>query len=317
MKKNQRKTISFILISFIVLSAILSKTRSVYAVSYGPSEVIAAVNSLRAEYGLPGYSVSQELNTICQDQAEYMASIGQLTHDREDGSTIPTTAENIAYGPITSAMSTWTDDQPHFDTLTAWSSGLVGAGVAESSGLVYICLNVNRYGDTEFNQIPFTQAPGTIPVATVAVVEPIVEVTPVEEEAFENEEVSTGAALTEDIEPTAIAIVVEKEVSADEEVDPTAEPETDEGIVPGAISDVQPQQIAIESRTGKIAAYALMVVGVLGLGGSIYGVVYSISLMGNKKKTTSSNLPKKKKSSRKKPADNDISMEIPNEAQEE
>lgn len=325
MKANQNKIYSKGIVVLFTIFIALLLTASVHPVEYGPADIIAAVNSLRAEYGLSAYSSSGNLNGICQEQADYMASINDLTHEREDGTAIPTTAENIAYGPIDRAMASWVDDQPHFDTLTAWSAGAAGAGVAEGNGLVYICFNINRSNDAEYAPIPFTQEPGEPPSPTIAPTEaPVVEEVqptedtkgddPVEETDVETEETSE----TEDvIEPTSIAMVMEE--VGDGEPD-TEDPEPTAAPVEIDTTSVQPQAIAFESRTGKTVAYALMGVGILGLAASIYGMMWGIKNMGGKKKKTPQNKEESKKESpkkKKKRKNNGKKKDFPKEAQEE
>ena len=325
MKAKQIKIFSKGIVVLFTIFISLLLTASVHPVEYGPADIIAAVNSLRAEYGLSAYSSSGNLNGICQEQADYMASINDLTHEREDGTAIPTTAENIAYGPIDRAMASWVDDQPHFDTLTAWSAGIAGAGVAEGNGLVYVCFNINRNSDAEYAPIPFTQGPGEPPAPTIAPTEaPVVEeVQPIEDTEGDDSVEGTGVETevnseTEDlIEPTAIAMVMEEAVEDEpdaEDVEPTAEP------VEIDTTSVQPQAIAFESTTGKTVAYALMGVGILGLAASIYGMMWGIKNMGGKKKKTPKNKEDSKKESRrknKKNKKNGKKKEFPKEAQEE
>jgi hypothetical protein len=318
MKRKQKNFIQLFVFSLLATLVALSVTTPVNALDYGPNDVIAAVNSLRAEYGLPGYVTSQELNDICQKQADYMASINTLTHDRADGTNIPTTAENIAYGPINVAMNSWIDDQPHFDTLISWSKAQVGAGIAEAGGYVYICLNIRRLSDSEFNQIPFTQGPGTAEVPTlVPTIAPSVEgnePAPESGEVIDDEQVD---AIEEIVEETPIAVLFEED-DLIEDVAPTPEPV--EEVIPGAISEVKPQEIAFESRSGKIVAYILIGVGIVGLGGSIYGMLYALRLMGTKKGKVSPDKgkePKPKKTRREKKRNNRSSQEISQDIQDE
>jgi hypothetical protein len=315
MKKTLKRKNSFLILTITVIVFSIFTTASVFPLSYGPSDVITAVNSLRAEYGLAPYITSNDLNGICQEQADYMASIDNLTHDREDGSSIPTTAENIAYGPINRAMDSWVDDQPHFDTLTAWSGGQVGAGISEGNSGVYICLNFRRNTDSEFNQIPFTQQPGATPIPTLEPTEEAVIVEANPETSPDTAEVDDGEAaereaLEEELlsEATPIAMVLQEETPEERE-QPTEEPiEID-------TTSIQPQAIAIESSKGKLAAYILMGVGVLGLGSSIYGMLWALKNMGGKDETDGKKQRSKKSSSSKKK--NREKGGLPNEVQEE
>lgn len=313
MKTNKRLIKLSLVCIFSLVFAFLT-TAAVTPVDYGPGDVIAAVNSLRAEYGLPAYDTSSALSQICQEQAEYMASINTLTHDRADGSSIPTTAENIAYGPIDPAMASWVDDQPHFDTLIAWSTAQAGAGIAESGGSVYICLNISRYSDTEFNQIPFTQGPGEEPVPELEPTEISVEEPPEEESVPENtdEPVVLDDAVEET--PIPVAVVDDSEAGAENEVI--------EDLVTIEEPEQQSETIAIQSNTGQTIAYVLMGIGITGLGGSIYGMMSALRLMReNKPKSTNREKAKKmrqknRKNQQTEPEEVPLQV-LPNEAQEE
>ena len=322
MKKNQRKSILLTALSALMLAVFLLQTAPVSALDYGASDVIYAINSLRAEYGLQAYTVSQSLTEIAQTQAEYMASIGTLTHERADGSGVPTTSENIAYGPVSRAMDSWVDDQLHFDTLIGWSSGQIGVGIAESGGVVYICLNYTRDSSTVFSSIPFTQAPGqtaatqVVPAATTAAVDTT---------AADSTETDKSGAIGEEGEEvleemadaTPVAVTFEQEETPEQ----GQTSESEDAVSVSAPDNTQ--EVVIESNTGKIVAYVLIGLGAVGLGGSVYGMLYALRQMGNKSKAQKKKQTKPKKSSRKKksteaePEDTTSSQEIPHEAQEE
>ena len=65
----------------------------------GPYEVIALVNSLRAEYGLYPYTINQALMTAAQQQSDYQASIGQISHIGPNGSRPRDRAAAVGYAP--------------------------------------------------------------------------------------------------------------------------------------------------------------------------------------------------------------------------
>jgi len=124
----------------------------VHAQTATAMDVIQAVNALRASYALPPYEVSNKWMSVAQEQSDYQASIGELTHLRADG-TGPgdhgVSSENIGGGYSLSAeglISQWSDYW-HAFTMIGFSSGLVGCGVALSdNGYYYYTLVVKNTG---------------------------------------------------------------------------------------------------------------------------------------------------------------------------
>lgn len=126
------------------------------------ADLIAAVNGLRASKGLPALQTNAALMASAQGHSEYQASIRTATHSGADGSTpglrgaaagyqSGTVIENIA------AVRTGTDvsvvvyniwsDALHWNTMVNTAGVDVGAGMAESNGLVYYTLDVGmNYG---------------------------------------------------------------------------------------------------------------------------------------------------------------------------
>ena len=87
------------LITQILFNSLLVQNqprRSPAAVS--GSDIVAAVNVLRAQYGLPPYQLDGSLISMAQTQSEYQASIKKLTHTRANGSGPSVSSENIAEG---------------------------------------------------------------------------------------------------------------------------------------------------------------------------------------------------------------------------
>ena len=126
----------------------------VFAQDYTGSDVVWAMNDIRALYGLEPYVIRDDLMQLAQDHADYMAEIQTLTHVRSDGSQPNVTSENISLGPIQIAINTWMDDQPHKDTILAWSHGWAGGGVTLSeNGYVYISFDMIRMEGAEYKQI--------------------------------------------------------------------------------------------------------------------------------------------------------------------
>jgi LysM repeat protein len=122
---------------------------SAQAQASGALDLINIVNSLREDNSLNAYEIDDTLMVSAQQQAEYMAEIGQVTHNREDGTTLSSLDfyENIAGGENLNAQvvvyAMWTDTE-HWDTLIGVPFGKVGAGVAEKDGIVYYVLQVQK-----------------------------------------------------------------------------------------------------------------------------------------------------------------------------
>jgi uncharacterized protein YkwD len=128
------------------------------------SAVIAAVNSLRSSNGLPPYTTNSILMGIAQAHADYMASTGSISHTGPGGTRpyqralaagyplageIPPGffSENIQGGTGLSAegvVQIWTGDSAHSNTMLSSSLQEIGAGVAESGGLIYYVIDCGR-----------------------------------------------------------------------------------------------------------------------------------------------------------------------------
>ena len=121
------------------------------------ADLIANVNTVRAQYGLPSFVTSSQLMEAAQKQSEYQAAQGQGSHTGENGST-PTSrakaagfgggqtvwiSENISWGFSMSAprsVEIWKQDGPHLLTMLSHYTH-VGAGVAiGENGVTYYTL---------------------------------------------------------------------------------------------------------------------------------------------------------------------------------
>ena len=130
-----------------------------------PSQVINAVNGLRVGHGLPPYSVNSILMGTAQDQADYMASTGSITHTGRGGLTVTQRllaagyplagdlslggfrSENIVGSPGMSpeeAVNAWTGDDIHLHTMLSPDLQEIGAGVAQADGVIYYVIDCAR-----------------------------------------------------------------------------------------------------------------------------------------------------------------------------
>ena len=159
--KNRIRSLCLLL--FILWSVFSPRASSVranspvspqFATAY---ELIDAVNSYRVQNGLPAYTVSSVLMGTAQNQAEYMASTGTVTHTGPGGISFPDRlraagysfvfrAENIISGsPDATGWSLVTSpswaDTDHQHTMLSPDLCEIGAGVAVSGGRGYYVID--------------------------------------------------------------------------------------------------------------------------------------------------------------------------------
>jgi LysM repeat protein len=145
-------------------------------------EVIAAVNALRASYGLPPYAVDNLLMLAAQGQADYLASIAPNVgngHVGPGGTDADARAlavgypyiegldinENWASIPlgmsIESLIATGWSDDVHMHTMLHEQGQHIGVGVVVSGSTAYIVVDVAAYwGDAGLIQQPVNSASG-------------------------------------------------------------------------------------------------------------------------------------------------------------
>lgn len=135
------------------------------AQSYDPYTLIAEVNALRAANGLPELIPDPILMAVSQAHADYMASIGTVTHYSADGSRpfqrslaagYPVGgdlslggfhSENITAGTNMTpaeAVSQWTGDEPHLNTMISPQYVDIGAGVSIVGNMIYYVIDTSR-----------------------------------------------------------------------------------------------------------------------------------------------------------------------------
>lgn len=124
-----------------------------------PYELIDAVNALRTSNGLPAYEPNAILMQIAQNQANYQASIGTVTHIGPDGSRPYQRAlaagyplagdlslggfisENVFHGSsVEQAMTWWYNSPPHYNTMMSSTLREIGAGIAGTEGSWYFTI---------------------------------------------------------------------------------------------------------------------------------------------------------------------------------
>jgi uncharacterized protein YkwD len=179
----------------LVLMVPFSSPKAQAGSSFAPagstaSDLIDAVNSLRATYGLPAYQPNSILMGIAQTHAEYMAAIGVSNVHTDAQGLLPFQralaagymvagdlalhgffSENVIGGvgmTPQDAVNEWMGDEPHLNTMVASTLFDVGAGVAVVGNTFYYCLDAGRSnGGTPVAYTPpaplYTSVPTIIP----------------------------------------------------------------------------------------------------------------------------------------------------------
>lgn len=145
-----RRIIILIISSFLIgLLAIYQPGQVIKAQSSSAIDLITAINGIRENNALAAYQIDSALMASAQQHAEYMAEVGQVTHNRADGSTLKNLGflENIAGGTKLTVQvvvfSLWTNTSDR-DTFLQYPFGKVGAGMAVNDDLVYYVLQVQE-----------------------------------------------------------------------------------------------------------------------------------------------------------------------------
>jgi uncharacterized protein YkwD len=127
-----------------------------------PSDLIGAVNALRATYGLAPYQTNSILMGVAQAHAEYLVSIGTISHTGANGTRPFQRAlaagylvagdlslggwfsENLTAGvgqTAEDAVKIWMGDDPHKNTMLSGVLQDVGAGVGVYGNTYYYVLD--------------------------------------------------------------------------------------------------------------------------------------------------------------------------------
>jgi LysM repeat protein len=177
-----RRTIFCVFLAIILLSIAVMPVQAAPLQAPTAYEVIAAVNALRASYGLDPYLVDGLLMISAQGQADYLASQYPNVvdgHTGPGGTDADARAlavgfpyvtgldinENWACLPESVAVEmlisqVW-GDEVHMHTMLHQQGQLVGVGVASNDGQYYYVLDVAAYwGDAGLTPQPTTMAYG-------------------------------------------------------------------------------------------------------------------------------------------------------------
>jgi len=166
----QKLAVLLRLVSIFVIFILPSGWALADSVKYGSQQssagdLVAEVNALRIANNLTPYSVNSILTGTAQAQANYMASIGTVTHTGPSG--ISTTdrllaagyplagdlsqggfrSENITGGTnktAAQAVLEWQGDALHLNTMLSANLTEIGAGVSSVGNMVYMVIDCAR-----------------------------------------------------------------------------------------------------------------------------------------------------------------------------
>lgn len=145
----RRFLLSIILIALFFSLGLITARNPVNAQTHSAADLINEINLVRTNNNLVAYEIDQNLMASAQKQADYMAKIGIVTHNREDGTLLSSLGikENIAGGVHLTVQvvvhSMWIDTENR-DTILGYKFGKAGAGVAVNGDLVYYVLQTEE-----------------------------------------------------------------------------------------------------------------------------------------------------------------------------
>jgi uncharacterized protein YkwD len=162
---RSKRTVQLIIIGLAAFQ-LLFLTAAIPVHTLTSHEVIAAVNALRASYGLPTYAVDNLLMLDAQGQADYLASIAPnignghigpggtdadaralaLGYPYVEGLDINENWASIPLGmSIEYLIATGWSDEMHMNTMLHERGQYIGVGVAVSGSTAYIVVDVAAY----------------------------------------------------------------------------------------------------------------------------------------------------------------------------
>jgi len=163
------KRLVFPVILLSIFLGLVSVTPANAQLRYQPSyqstvfDLVNAVNASRVAHGLPAYGINSILMFTAQNQADFMATTGNVTHTGPGGSSLTSRllaagyplagdlslggfrAENITSGgensSAQSAVDGWMGDALHQNTMLSPNLSEIGAGIAVANGRIYYVID--------------------------------------------------------------------------------------------------------------------------------------------------------------------------------
>ena len=201
MASHSSRRILFIPLVIILILMFTSSARAatdkIPALAGWAYELIEAVNKLRVSYGLPAYAISAVLIMTAQNQADYMAATGIVSHTGAGGTSVTDRllaagyplagdlslggfrSENITAGneslSAQAAVNQWAGDSVHLNTMISPSLSEIGARVSVNGGKVYYVIDsaLPTLGNTPQAAVTSLAGGSAVPEAGIGVMIPV------------------------------------------------------------------------------------------------------------------------------------------------
>jgi hypothetical protein len=123
-------------------------------------DLLSRINNLRAGLGLHPYTLNSALDAAAQNQAQWMASTGNVSHYQDDGSTPRIRAVAAGYGSdwvseniygggrggVSAAWNFWVNSSIHYRGLTSANYYDIGIGISQGESRAYVLVFGNATG---------------------------------------------------------------------------------------------------------------------------------------------------------------------------
>jgi len=151
---------------FLLLAVLLSASAPVSAQGNDVGQILARINALRTQNGLPPLDLNGQLAASAQQHSDDMAATGNISHTGSDGSSIDTRIRASGYGhwrgfgiwgeniyggqlaTVDTAWNFWINSQVHRANLLNPRYREVGIGVSQSGNGAYYTLNFGAQPNT-------------------------------------------------------------------------------------------------------------------------------------------------------------------------
>jgi uncharacterized protein YkwD len=194
MSKSRLAWLALILLGwvFFPLQSVVAGHTDSPLPQYAADDVIAGVNSLRASYGLALFQVNDILNTLCQNQVDYMASIGGVSDYDAFGRHAGQRALELGYplagdlslGGLISQNVFWGNDATAEDAIGFWMGDSIhqialldkgftetGAAVKQVGSAYFYCqIAAQTTGGTAIPYTPPSSTSGTAAQPAVRII---------------------------------------------------------------------------------------------------------------------------------------------------
>ncbi|MEW6155158.1 MAG: CAP domain-containing protein [Actinomycetota bacterium] len=149
MGRRQRSAVAMALALVVSVAGLLVLPTSAVAASADESRLLSLTNSVRAGVGSPALQLDGTLSSIARSWAQTMASNGAISHNPNYRGQVEAAgydwrmlAENVGMGPSVDVVHQALVNSPgHYTNMVNGEYGLVGIGVVQTGGTVWVVQN--------------------------------------------------------------------------------------------------------------------------------------------------------------------------------